>query len=73
MSDCDCRCDDCGRFMDPTASGSSSARMYDFVAMECDYEHWRCSSCSARLGQIRSNARPHNGDMTPYETHITIE
>ena len=70
MSETGMRCDDCGRFMDCTASGSSTAYMYDFVAMECIYEHWRCHSCTARLGPIRSNAKPHNGDMTPYETHV---
>ena len=70
MAEYDARCDDCGRFMDCTASGASTAYQYDFVAMECTHEHWRCPSCTARLGPVRSNARPHNGDMTPYETHV---
>jgi len=70
MSECDARCDDCGRFMKTADSGASTAYQYDFVKMECSYEHWRCPSCTARFGPIRSNARPNNGDMTRYETHI---
>lgn len=63
----DARCDDCGRFMDYTDSGASAAYKYDFIAMECTHQHWRCPFCTARLGPVRSNATPHNNDMTPYE------
>ena len=27
----------------------------------------RCRKCTADKGPVRSNARPHDGDMTPYE------
>jgi len=50
-------CDDCGKFMDCTDSGTSTANIYDFAAMECIYDHWRCPSCTARLGPIRSFER----------------
>ena len=61
------RCDDCGRFA-ALSNGASSAMMFDFVAMEPSYDHLRCASCTSKLGPVRSNARPSNGDMTPYET-----
>jgi hypothetical protein len=66
MSDANGKCDDCGRFMRHGA-GATWAHKYDFVAMECRYEHYRCAACTERLGPITSNARPHNGDMSPYQ------
>ena len=64
----DCgRCTDCGRFM-VLAGGASSARMYDFVAMEPSHDHFRCAECTKRLGPVCSNARPYNGDMRPYQS-----
>ena len=70
MADYNAKCDDCGRFMNCEASGSSTARKYDLVAMECIYDHWRCPSCTSRLGPVHSNARPNNGNMTPYESYV---
>lgn len=61
------RCDDCGRFTLLTG-GVSSAMIFDFVAMCPDYEHARCPACTESLGPVKSNARPSNGDMTPYQT-----
>jgi hypothetical protein len=61
------RCDDCGRFAS-LSGGASSAMMFDFVAMCPDYERLRCADCTERLGPVHSNARPSNGDMSPYET-----
>lgn len=61
------RCDDCGRFAS-LSNGASSAMIFDFASMCPDYDHVRCASCTARLGPVHSNARPSNGDMTPYET-----
>lgn len=65
------RCDDCGRFAS-LSNGASSAMIFDFVAMCPDYEHLRCAACTARLGPIRSNARPSSTDMTPYETAPSV-
>lgn len=31
------KCDDCGKFMNPTTEGTSIAGMYDFAAMEASY------------------------------------
>jgi len=61
------RCDDCGQFATP-ANGASSAMIFDMVAMCPDYDHLRCPKCTAKLGPVRSNARPSNGNMQPYET-----
>ena len=63
MSEADSRCDDCGRFM----SKGSWADIYDFVALCCDYQHFRCARCTEKLGPALSNAKPHNGDMSPYQ------
>lgn len=67
MTEANAKCDDCGRFLSYEAPGTSYADKYDFVAMCCDYQHWRCSDCTARLGPVHSNARPYNGDMIPYQ------
>ena len=61
------KCNDCGRFM-VLDGGASSARMYDFVAMEATHDHFRCASCTVKLGPAHSNARPHDGDMRPFES-----
>lgn len=66
MSDANGKCDDCGRFMKFDGRATWSHK-YDFVAMCCDYEHFRCGPCTERLGPTVSNARPHNGDMSPYQ------
>jgi hypothetical protein len=60
------KCDDCGQFA-TSEPGSSGARMYDFAAMEPDYDHFRCKRCTERLGPVHSNARPASGDMRGYE------
>ena len=70
MSEATAKCDDCGRFMDPSASGASWAYKYDMVAMECSHEHWRCSKCTDKYGPVHSNARPADGNMSPYERVI---
>lgn len=62
------RCDDCGRFA-TLDQGASSAMIFDFVAMCPSYDHLRCRSCTEKLGRVRSNAKPSNGDMAPYETY----
>lgn len=67
MSELTGRCDDCGRFMS-LSGGASSARMYDFVAMEPSYDHARCRKCTETIGPVQSNARPANGDMSPYQS-----
>lgn len=60
------KCDDCGRFM--TTAGGSSADIYDFgPSPGLDHEHYRCNKCTERLGPAESNARPSNGDMSPYQ------
>ena len=58
------RCDDCGRFLSAPASW---AMIYDMVACEALYEHQRCKRCHDKYGPAQSNARPHNGDMSPYQ------
>ena len=57
MSDWNCKCDDCGRFMSCTPEASWAVK-YDFVAMEPKYEHWRCKRCTSEMGPVTSNARP---------------
>jgi hypothetical protein len=57
------KCTDCGRF----CSRGTWALIFDFVAMEPSHEHFRCERCVDRLGPAGSNARPRNGDMSPYE------
>jgi hypothetical protein len=42
--------------------------MYDMTAMELSHEHYRCASCTVKLGPVHSNAKPANGDMAPYES-----
>lgn len=61
------KCDDCGRYSG-LHSGASSAEIFDFVAMCLSHQHLRCARCTKKLGPVRSNARPANGDMSPYET-----
>jgi hypothetical protein len=57
-------CCDCGRFY----SGKHSwAYIYDFVAMQPDYLHIRCKSCTDKLGPVHSNASPYDGDMSSYQ------
>lgn len=63
----DGKCTDCGRYMS-LAGGASSARMFDFVAMEPRYDHFRCVRCTEHLGAVCSNARPHDGNMSPYQS-----
>src|ERR1700761_8457696 len=60
------KCGDCGKFMRLT-NGASSADIYDMVGMGLDHERYRCSLCTERLGPVQSNARPHDGDMAPYQ------
>jgi hypothetical protein len=43
------------------------ADKYDLSAMELEYEHVRCFRCTKKLGPVKSNAMPANGDMSPYE------
>lgn len=57
-------CDMCGRFV---GKGGSFAHHYDFVAMEPDYDIGRCKKCTETHGPCLSNARPHDGNMKPYE------
>ncbi len=66
MSDATGKCDDCGRFM-RCDDRATWADQYDFVAMECIYQHFRCARCTEAMGPVQSNARPYNGDMSPYE------
>lgn len=67
MGDHNGKCDDCGQFMNFYQSGSSWADRYDFVAMECIETRTRCPACTNKLGPLHSNARPANGDMSPYQ------
>jgi hypothetical protein len=71
MSDLNLKCDDCGRFMSCTPEASWAIR-YDFVAMEPICERWRCRRCTAELGAVTSNARPHNGDMRGHQGRFTV-
>lgn len=61
------KCDDCGKFA-TIVGGASTAAMYDMVGMQLDHEHFRCASCTRELGPVQSNARPSDGDMTPYQS-----
>jgi len=69
----DLKCDDCGRFMNPTDAGTSIADIYDMAYMELAYEHYRCCQCTTRLGPVPSNAYPLNGDMSRYQTLVTCK
>lgn len=65
--ECDCKCDDCGRFMSFEHGGGSWGNRYDFVAMEQITTRTRCTACTKRLGPQCSNARPYDGDMRPFQ------
>jgi ribosomal protein L37E len=67
MKPYDNACDRCGRMVFLDESKASWANTYDFVAMEPKDELLRCSRCTRVAGRVRSNARPSNGDMRPYE------
>lgn len=67
MSEANGRCDDCGRFISYDAPGVSWGERYDMVAMCCDYVHFRCPRCTEKFGPAFSNARPCDGDMSPYQ------
>jgi hypothetical protein len=70
MSDTNARCDDCGRFMNPEAQGTSTAEVFDFAAMEPSHTHWRCPRCTEKHGHAETNAMPSNGNYSQYETFI---
>lgn len=59
------RCDNCAKFARP--NGGSFATIWDFVGMGLDHEQFRCGPCTERLGPAQSNARPADGDMSPYQ------
>lgn len=63
----DNRCDRCNRVVFLNERGATWANTYDFVAMEPKDELLRCARCSRKAGPVRSNARPANGDMRPYQ------
>lgn len=58
------RCDDCGKFI---SKAKSWANVYDMTGGGLDHEHFRCVSCFEKFGAVHSNARPHDGNMLPYE------
>lgn len=64
------RCDDCGRFMTP--DGASWAAIYDMIGLELRHEHKRCATRTAKHGPVQSNARPRDGDMSPYQGLGTV-
>lgn len=68
MSDANGKCDCCGRFMSP--DGATWAMIYDFAAMEPKYERYHCKACTESYGPAQSNARPHDGNMGPYQGYI---
>jgi len=63
------KCDDCGKFMSADLRGVSWAELYDFnpAAYGLDHTHYRCRKCTKKFGAVESNAKPANGDMTPYQ------
>lgn len=60
------KCDECGKFMSLTG-GASSAMIFDFAGMCPDHEAARCAKCTALFGPVQSNAKPADGDMSPYQ------
>jgi len=66
----DMSCDRCNKHVFFSEKKATWANTYDFVAMEPKDELVRCSRCSQKFGRLRSNARPSNGDMSPYEGFI---
>jgi hypothetical protein len=63
------RCDTCAKFA--SNKGATFATMFDFVAMEASHDSMRCSACTERLGPVKSNARPHDGDTSKWEWRAT--
>lgn len=59
-------CDECGKFA-KLGGGASTAEIFDLVGMQPDYTRVRCAKCTAELGPVKSNARPADGDMRPYQ------
>ena len=70
MSAYDNRCDRCNRPVFLNERKATWANTYDFVAMEPESELLRCARCSRKVGAVRSNARPYNGDMSPYQGFV---
>ena len=69
MCDANGKCDKCGQFMNFEVPGASGATIYDFSAMEPIMHELRCWRCSKKFGPVYSNARPADGDMSPYQWH----
>lgn len=65
------RCDSCHKFA--SYKGATYASMFDFAAMECSFEAMRCAGCTVRLGPVKSNARPCDGDTTRWEWSASEE
>lgn len=63
----DMGCDRCARRVFMSERKASWADTFNFVAMEPESELVRCSRCTRKAGRLRSNARPANGNMAPYE------
>lgn len=59
-------CATCGRFF-KSGPGCSWAAMYDMVHMQLNCEVIQCDSCTTKYGPLHSNAKPADGDMSPYE------
>jgi hypothetical protein len=62
----DVQCQVCGHFM-RCDRGASWANIYEFPNGGLDREILRCSSCTEIVGEAQSNARPHDGNMSPYQ------
>lgn len=61
------KCDDCGKFMSAN-KGWSWAHIYDMAGWSgLEREHYRCHACTDSKGPAQSNAKPHDGDMRPYQ------
>lgn len=61
------QCNSCGRFFRYGEAGSSWAHVYDMIGHGLDRELHRCRKCTEAKGAVQSNARPHDGDMRPYQ------
>jgi hypothetical protein len=58
------KCDKCGKFINHK-SKYSYADIYDYSGL-VDVLH-RCEKCNLKYGNIQSNAKPYDNDLTPYQ------
>lgn len=60
------RCDKCGKFI-KWQSRYSWATIYSFPHGGIEGDVFRCEADTKKYGPVKSNAKPYNDDMSPYQ------